>query len=315
MLQKIKMIITEGTEFLITTHMDPDGDAIGSVLSFYWVLESLNKKPFVCIKDPIPYRYDFLPRPSAILHDFSINGCDTVFVLDCGEMSRIGEGYERLLNKGTIINIDHHNTNGLFGSINLVDETASSTAEILYDIYTSLNITFTRAMAINLYTAIFTDTGSFRYENTTARAFRICEEMIRNGVNPSYVSRMIHENHPKERFILLGLVLTTLETYANDTIAMAVVTNDMFKQTGTTREHTDGFVEYLREIKGVEIAVLIREVNNTRYKISMRSKGMADVAHVCNRFGGGGHKNAAGCHIDGNLSVVKQRLKEALAIG
>jgi len=314
MLEKIKTIIKEGNRFLITTHIDPDGDAIGSVLSLYWVLESMNKIPLIYLKDSIPYRYNFLPQPPNILHEFSADLFDGIFILDCGNLSRIGDGHEVLNNKGTIINIDHHNTNELFGSFNLVDEAASSTAEILYRLYMSLNISFTHNISINLYTAIFTDTGSFRYENTNAHAFHICEEMIHNGVNPSYVSRMVHENHPKERFILLGLVLTTLETYADNKIAMALVTNDMFRQTGTTREHTDGFVEYLREIKGVEVAILLREINDVRYKISMRSKGMADVASVCNLFGGGGHKNAAGCYIDGNLYEVKQKLKEAFSI-
>lgn len=314
MLQRIKHIINEGKRFLITTHIDPDGDAIGSVLSLYWAFESMNKMSLIYLRDPIPYRYNFLPGPSHTLHEFNDTAFDGIFVLDCGDLSRIGDGYESLKNRGTIINIDHHNTNESFGSLNLVDETASSTAEILYRLYTSLNIAFTLNISINLYTAIFTDTGSFRYENTNAHAFHICEEMINKGVNPSYVSRMVHENHPKERFILLGLVLATLETYFNDRIAVACVTNDMFRQTDTTREHTDGFVEYLREIKGVEVAILVREINSTHYKISMRSKGMVDVASVCNLFGGGGHKNAAGCYIDGNLYEVKEKLKGAFKI-
>jgi phosphoesterase RecJ-like protein len=314
MLKKIKKIITDGKRFLITTHIDPDGDAIGSVLSLYWAFESLKKDSSIYLKDAIPYRYEFLPKPPQIYYELSKDAYDAIFVLDCGNLFRVGDGYEKLKDMGTIINIDHHNTNETFGMVNLIDENASSTAEILYKLFKRLSIPITFNMAINIYTAILTDTGSFRYENTNPDVFAICEEMTRSGVIPSYVSRMVYENHPKERFLLLGLVLTTLKTYNQDRIAMAYVTEEMFKKTKTTREHTDGFVEYIREIKGVDVAILLREVNGQRYKISMRSKGTIDVANICNIFGGGGHKNAAGCNIDGNMEEVKKKLKEAFRV-
>jgi phosphoesterase RecJ-like protein len=211
-----------------------------------------------------------------------------------------------------IISIDHHNTNEGFGRINLLDPGASSTGEILYRLYKYLGIPLSYEMAVNIYTAIVTDTGSFRYENTNSKAFLICEKMVRLGVKPAQVSRMVNGNHPKERFLLLGQVLCTLRTFDEDRVAIAYVTEEMFEDTHSTREYTDGFAELIREVRGVEVAIMLRQVNERRYKISMRSKGTVDVADICSLFGGGGHKNAAGCHIDGSLAEVQAKLMEAM---
>lgn len=310
MIEKIRQLIDKGEKFLITSHIDPDGDALGSVFSTYWALSSLGKTAIIYLKDAIPYSYTFLPKPLHITHELPDDQYDAIFVLDCGNLFRVGARYEKLKGMGAIINIDHHNTSETFGAVNLIDEHASSTVEILYGIFRSLKIPVTADMAINIYTAIFTDTGSFRYENTTSGAFLICEEMIRLGVKPAYVSRMVHENHPKERCLLLGQVFSTMETYYQDKVVTVYVTEEMFKKTNTTSEYTDGFIEYIREIRGVEAAIFIREINKHKYKLSMRSKGNVDVAAICSLFGGGGHKNAAGCVIDGSLGEIKGKLKE-----
>jgi phosphoesterase RecJ-like protein len=314
MLERIKEIVESGEKFLITSHVDPDGDAVGSVLAMHRVLRSLGKDSRVYLKDTIPYRYAFLPAPADLLHRMPEARYDAIFVLDCGNFFRIGEGYERLKEMGRIINIDHHNTNDAYGEINVVDEQASSTAEILYRLFELLAVPWTPEAAISIYTAILTDTGSFRYDSTTSQSFLICEKMLGYGVSPAYVSQMVYESHPKERFLLLGVVLGTLKTFDHDRVAMAHVTEEMFRQTGTSREHVDGFVEYIREIKGVEVAVMLREVAETRYKVSMRSKGSVDVSQVCSLFGGGGHRSAAGCHINGNVTEAEAKLMEALQL-
>lgn len=314
MFRKIKEIISEGKRFLITSHMDPDGDSLGSVFSLYWVLKSLGKDPHVYLKDNVPYRYDFLPRPSDLFHTLSEETFDAVFVLDCGNLFRIGDGFERVKNIGPIISIDHHETNEGFGAINIVERGASSTAEILYGLYKSMKIDFSYNMAINIYTGVFTDTGSLRYDNAAPTAFIICEKMVEAGVKPSYVAQMVYESHPKERFLLLGEVLGTLRTLDGNRIAMAHVTEEMFHRTGTTSEYTDGFSEEFRKIRGVEVSVFIRQTDEKRYKISMRSKGIVDVSLICGLFGGGGHKNASGCTIDGDLEEVEKKLKKAFNI-
>jgi bifunctional oligoribonuclease and PAP phosphatase NrnA len=310
MIEKVSRLIDEGNNFLITTHKDPDGDALGSSFSMYCALEGLGKKATVFLKDQVPYMYEFLPKPLRITHEFPVDQYDAIFVLDCGDLHRVGDGFEKLKNMGSLINIDHHRTNETFGIVNLVDESASSTAEVLYRLFRSLKITITSDMAINIYTAILTDTGSFRHDNTGSEAFLICEEMTRLGVKPVYVSQMVYENHPKERYLLLGLVFSTMEMYCQDRVAIASVSEEMFNKTNTDKDYSDGFVEYLREIRGVETAILIREINKQKYKLSMRSKGLVDVAAICGSFGGGGHKNAAGCTMDGSLEEVKNKLKE-----
>jgi phosphoesterase RecJ-like protein len=313
MLTELKEILDRGQRFLVATHVDPDGDALGSAFALSFALAALGKEPAVYLRDGIPYRYDFLPKPARVISDLPRNGYDGAFVVDCGDLSRVGDGYETLKGMENVVNIDHHETNEAFGRINVVDERASSTAEVLYPILKALNVGFDSDIAVNLYTAILTDTGSFRYESTTSRAFSICEEMTGFGVRPHEVAREVYESHPKERFRLLCLVLGTLETFKQDKIATAYVTQSMFRETGTNREYTEGFVEYLKEIRSVDVACLLRETGSEQYKVSMRSKD-ADVAAVARSLGGGGHERAAGCVMRGSIEAVKNRLIGAFSL-
>ena len=313
MKRKIKDLIREGRDFLVTTHIDPDGDAIGSTFAFAFALQSLGKQVTVYLDDQVPYRYAFLPAPR-ITHTVPQEAFDAVFVLDCGSLFRIGKGHDDVAPKKPLVNIDHHDTNDLFGTVNYVDNTASSTGEIMYRLLKYLKVGIDRNMADNIYTAVFTDTGSLRYENTSLSAYRVCEEMVKAGANPSHIASMVYENHPRERFLLLGEVLRTLLTY-NGTVAMVHVTGDMFEKTGTGSEFVDGFVEFIKEIGGIEVAVLMRELNKDLYKVSMRGKGKVDVASICNMFGGGGHRNAAGCRIAGTLEEARHKLLLALGAG
>lgn len=313
MKRKIKQLIMEGQDFLVTTHIDPDGDAIGSAFAFAFALKALGKKATVYFNDQVPYRYEFLPAPR-ITHTVPHDAFDAIFVLDCGSLFRIGKAHDAIALKAPLVNIDHHDTNDQFGSVNYVDNTASSTGEIIYRLLKYLGVEVDKDIADNIYTAVFTDTGSLRYENTSLSAYRTCEAMVKAGTSPSRIAMMVYENHPKERFLLLGEVLCTLATY-NGTVAMVHVTGDMFEKTGTNSEFVDGFVEIIKEIRGIEVAVLMRELRKDQYKISMRGKGAVDVAAVCNRFGGGGHRNAAGCRIEGTLEEARRKLLDALPVG
>ena len=313
MLRKIKDIIDSSERLLISTHIDPDGDALGSAFSLARAFESMGKEAAVYLKDPVPYTYEFLPRPSGLTHEFPHGGFDAVFIVDCGSLFRIGTGYEELTGTASIVNIDHHATNDSFGLVNMVDENACSTAELLYPLYQFIHVPISTDMAQDIYTAVLTDTGSFRYGNTNAQAFILAEKMVRLGVRPAYVSQMVYNSHPKERFTLLGLVLSELKTYNDDRIALAHVTGEMFGKAGATKEYAEGFVEFIKEIRGVETAVLLREVPGG-FKVSMRSSGAIDAAKMCGLFGGGGHMNAAGCTIEGGLGEVQKKIKEALKI-
>jgi bifunctional oligoribonuclease and PAP phosphatase NrnA len=308
MFQRIKEAIGRGRRFLVATHIDPDGDALGSAFALCFALRALGKDASVYLRGSVPYRYAFLPRPEPILPEMPKGGYDTALVVDCGDLARVGKGYEVLKGAECLISIDHHDTNDAFGHINIVDQRASSTAELLYLILKALDVPFSNEIAANIYTAILTDTGSFRYESTTPRAFTICEEMTGHGVVPSYVAREVYESHPKERYRLLCRVLSTLDFFLNDRIVMVHVTREMFEETGTDSDFTEGFVEEIKEIRGIEVACLMRELEDGRFKISMRSKGSIDVARVAHQFGGGGHQKAAGCTLEGSVSEIKNKL-------
>ena len=314
MFQRIKETLANGKEFMVTSHIDPDGDAIGSAFALSLGLKQLGKETVVYLKDRVPYRYEFLPQPTSLVHEIPAKRFDAIFAVDCGDFFRIGDGYEKLKEKGPIINIDHHETNEAFGFLNIIDERASSTAEIIYAILKALDVRMDFDIAVNLYTGILTDTGSFRYNSTNSKAFIICEEMTHFGVVPSYVAEKVYESHPKERFLLLCGALTTLETHYDNRLAIMYITDELFRQTGGSREHAEGFVEFLKEMRGVEVAIVARQIGENRYKISMRSKGKVDVASVASRFGGGGHKNAAGCTIEGSTDQVTKILIEAIAL-
>ena len=313
MFQRIKEVVDKGRTFLVTTHVDPDGDAVGSAFALCFSLAGMGKDAAVYLHDAVPYRYASLPRPAVVHHELPEGAYDAVFVVDCGSLFRVGDGHESLKQRGFLINIDHHEANEAFGQINIIDERASSTAEILYLILRALEVRFTVDIAANLYAGILTDTGSFRYENTTLRAFSICEEMISFGVSPASVAIGVYESHPKERLQLLCLVLATLETFHEGRIALAHVERDMFAQTHTNAEYAEGFVEYLKEIDSVEVACLLRELGLGKYKVSMRSKNNVDVASVARRLGGGGHRKAAGCTLEGDIGTVKTILLEAFS--
>jgi bifunctional oligoribonuclease and PAP phosphatase NrnA len=314
MFQKIKEILNNGKRFLVVTHIDPDGDAVGSAFALGFAIETLAKEVSVYLKDRVPYRYAFLPQPRGLVHEIPEGTFDAVFTVDCGDFFRVGNGHEKLKEKGPIINIDHHDTNEAFGYINILDERASSTAELIYLVLKGLGIPIDADMAINIYTGIFTDTGSFRYDNTNTKAFIICEEMTHKGVVPSYVASKVHESHPRERFVLLCTVLSTLQMYYDNRVAVVHVTADMFREAGASREHSEGFVEFIKEMKDLEVAALLRQIGEGRYKISMRSKGTVDVASIAARFGGGGHKNAAGCVMEGTLEEIRTRLVGAIGL-
>lgn len=314
MFQKVREAVERGGRFLIATHIDPDGDALGSAFALSLALTGMGKETAVYLKETIPYRYRFLPKPPVILDRLPGTGYDVVIVVDCGDLQRVGDGFEALKKSEYLINIDHHETNEAFGQLNIVDEKASSTAEMLYPILSALGVRIGLDIAVNLYTAILTDTGSFRYESTTQRSFSISEEMVALGVNPANVAVEVYESHPKERLQLLCLVLGTLEMFQDEKIATVHVTRDMFARTGTNREYTEGFVEYIREIRGVEVACLLREIENGRYKVSMRSKNGVDVAAVARSFGGGGHARAAGCTLVGDVGAVKNKLIGAFSL-
>lgn len=305
--------IERQSRFLVTAHRNPEADALGSSLALAHFLRELGKEATVVTVDPVPRVLSFLPHGG--IHEqvaqLPSEG-EVLFVLDCGDAQRTG-----LLEPGArpikVVNIDHHVTNRRFGTVNWVDADAAATAELIYDLIGAMKRPISLPVALCLYTALSSETGSFGYSNTSSHVFRIASELVDLGVEPWQVAQRLREN-TRERLRLLTEVLSSLDQTADGRIAWVTVTGEMFERTGATAEDTEDFVNLPRSLSGVEVAILFREVDSATSKVSFRSRNDVDVAKIAERFGGGGHKKAAGCTINGNLDQVRPAVLEAVAI-
>lgn len=292
--------------FLLTSHEGPDGDAVGSALGLASFLRHIGKDVCVHFLDPVPDIYSFLPGAANVQSHIPDSNFDVAFVLDVGELRRAGQEFCSFSRIGKIINLDHHLSCENFGDFNLIDSTAAATGVLVHRIASAYGYDLDFQTALCLYVAIITDTGSFRYSNANREAFAIAGELIECGVNAWHVAEQLYENQPQKRLELLSLSLATLEVFKNGLAASVTVTLDMYSSTLGDAELTDGFVNYPRSIKGVEVAIFFRQIEEFKFKVGFRSKGKVNVAAFSAALGGGGHHNAAGCTIDGSLEEVKR---------
>ena len=312
MIERINQEIAENSVFLITTHENPDGDAVGSTLALANYLSGLGKKVTVFYRDPLPELYNFLPMAEEVKNSIPAESYDICFVLDVGEFRRAGKELNGFMRVGKFINIDHHLECDYFAEINLVDPDASATGALIHRIIKAAGNEIDYPTALCIYTAVITDTGSFRYSNANPEAFAIAGEMVALGVNAWFVAEKLYERQPPERLSLLALALSTLYISPRGDWASVTVTLDMFEKSGAKPELTDGFVNYPRSIRGVEVAVFFREIKPGLVKVGFRSKGKVNVSAIAMAFNGGGHHNAAGCTISGSLDEVRDIVYERL---
>ncbi len=306
-LREIVAALTGCSTVLISVHKNPDGDALGSQLALMMALEKLGKQVTVYNLDPVPEIYRFLPRFDRIGHGSAAGGTYDAFVVLDGEPDRTGL-FDGSWPARTLINIDHHITNPRQWPLTWLDGDATATGEMVYRLVGALGVPLDREMALCLYTSIFTDTGSFRYSNTTPDSMRIAATLIDAGADPWLVTEHVYESFAFRRIKLLGCVLSGIDRSADGRIAWVLVSSDLYQRTGTTAEDTDNFVNFVRSVKGVEVAVLFRQIGPEQYKISLRSKGRVDLSGLATRLGGGGHKNAAGGVLDGSFPSVRDRV-------
>jgi phosphoesterase RecJ-like protein len=302
---------------ILATHINPDGDAIGSMLALGLGLQQRGKRVFMYNASSIPAVYRFLPGVKQVRQTLpSFSDYDTAVILDCGDLERIGDAaaYEHALPH--IINIDHHVTNTVFGQNQIVDATACSSAEIVYRLLKRMKVNIDKAIATSIYTGIFTDTGSFRFANTNSAAYAICSEMVQCGVDPYTVAQHVYGTYSLGRIMLLNMALDSIEISANGKLSIMTVTKDMFTETDTNPEDVDGMINYAKRIEDVKVAALIMEnANGTahkRFHVSLRSDGSVDVAEIAASFGGGGHFNAAGFGVETSIEDLKKSI-EAIA--
>ena len=287
--------------FALSTHLNPDGDAIGSELSLYLFLKQLGKSVRIFNSDAVPVNYRFLPFWDSIedVHSVGTYRPEVLIVLDASTLERIGKTLSHtLVPLHTLVNIDHHATAEAFGHINLIEPSASSTSEIVYTLIKYHQTPISKACALCLYTGLMFDTGCFRYSNATAKTHRIAAELIEIGeFAPDEVYRYVYEHVPVSKIRLLSEILRTLRVTKDGKIASVYVTQTMFQKTGTTPEAVEGVVNQIQAIAGVEVALCACELTDGSTKVSLRSQGQVDVSKLASEFEGGGHFRAAGCRV------------------
>jgi phosphoesterase RecJ-like protein len=320
--------IAEHKTFMISSHVNSDGDSIGSQLAFYSFLKELDKNAYIVNVDPVPVRYRFLPYSDILITQTEFKNTilpdkiESAIILDSGSLARIGEEISsQIPSDSLIINIDHHSSNEYFGKYNLVNTEACATGELVFDIIKHSGIKIGYDRAICLYTAILTDTGGFKFTNTNSKAHLISAELIEEGVKPEYINEMVYDIVPYKKAKLFGMSLQTLMVSSDSRIAWMSVTNEMYNKTQTKAEDTEGFIDYVRSIENVEIALFFREIENGNVKVSLRSKNSANrqpinVKDIASYFGGGGHAFAAGSFIEKPLNeaieIVLEKVQKAM---
>ena len=309
-IREIAKVIKENESFFITSHIRPDGDSIGSQLALKRILEKLGKEVTIANHDFVPKIYDFLPGKESIKQELPENReIDVAFVLDSPELSRLESTAEAIKKAKVIINIDHHLGNKRFGKYNYVDTKASAVGEEIYELTKVMGFEIDREIALCLYVGILTDTGSFRQSNTTHRTHEIVADLMKIGdLKPAQITHQVYETQFPAAIKLLSMTLNTLERSEDGRIAWMTITDEMFKETGTTTAETENFINYVRSVRGNEVAILFTEMLQEEIKVSFRSKDRGDVNSIAKIFGGGGHLHAAACTIKGDLKEVKKKV-------
>lgn len=310
MIPQILELIDSGQSFLVVAHENPDGDAIGSTLGLTLALRDMGKEAVAFNVDGIPDLMRFLPGHEVLVSTLPEGRTfDVGFVLDSGDIRRTGIPVENLCR--TIVNIDHH-PHSDFGDICYLDTDASATAVLIFRILKQYRETFSLDVAQALYLGILSDTGSFRYSSANREAFTVAGELVGMGLDPWLIASSLYESYPPERMRLLGLVLPTLDVSACGRYASVSMTREAFQSSGAAEEHADGFVNYPRAVRGVEVALFFNEQTTGQFKVSFRSRGTIDVGGLARQLGGGGHHNAAGARVPGSLAEVRHQVYRLL---
>lgn len=307
--------INSAGKILILTHINPDGDALGSVIAMKCALkQKFNKTADVVYIGKYPDIYNFLPHKNELIkiEDFNTEKIyDIAIALDVASKDRMSAVEKTFNNAKYKINIDHHKTNNNYGEFNLVDGNASSTGEVLFRLFETMKAEITKDIAIALYTSILTDTGCFKYNSTTPKALEICSKLVEKGIDCAKIALEIYGSKPKSMVMINAYAVSNAKFLNNDKIAYSTVTLKDLEKFNADSDHTEGIVESLKEINSVEVAILFKELKNGFTKVSFRSKNI-DVAKISSKFDGGGHTNASGCTIKKPMTIAIDKIIEEL---
>ncbi|MFI5120565.1 MAG: bifunctional oligoribonuclease/PAP phosphatase NrnA [Thermoanaerobaculia bacterium] len=313
--EDVARLLAAGKRFLLTGHRNPDGDALGSALGLALALESRGKEARVVMRDAWPSAYAKMPAISRVTVADALpadwpSGWDALLTMECPDADRAG--WPNLL-AGRVVNVDHHPGNTRYGTLNLVDLPAAAVGEIVADLLDVLGWPLSADIATNLWVSLVSDTGSFRYSNTTPKALALGARLVAEGAQPGPVNEFLFEAAPLSALKLEALVLGTLELHAGGTVATVELPRRFFDESGARDSDTEGLVNRARGIDGVRAALLLREGEGGEIRCSLRSKGIVDIRSVAVRHAGGGHRNASGCRVAGTLASAKATLVPEVA--
>lgn len=308
-INKIADILSDRDNFLVVSHENPDGDAIGSMAAMGHLLKAVDKSFSLFNRSPLPDKFAWLDMPAPLFSRYRPGQHSWIIVLDCGNLERVGLDRGTVL-KEPVINMDHHVGNPEFGSINWVDPSYSSVGEMVADLADHMGVSLQGAMAQAIYLALVSDTGFFSFGNTTARALELSARLIRNGIRPGPLNAKILKQWTPQRMLLHGMAMQKAEFHLGGKIGIIMVTRQMLDQAGADPEDCEGLVNMVRNVKSVEVAISLREEKPGRIKFSLRSSADLDVQKMAAELDGGGHKNASGGKIEGPMDPARDTILE-----
>jgi phosphoesterase RecJ-like protein len=305
-LQQIVDAVRARRRFVISSHARPDGDSIGSQLAMAYALREMGREVAIVNADPAPPPLMAFPGvPDIRIAPGAEGEFDAAIIMECGDLQRTGvTGLERFF----VVNIDHHPGNTSYGQINWFDPGAAACGEMVFDLVRALDVPLTRTIATHIYLAILTDTGSFHYSSISPRTFDICRECLEAGVDPVLVARNVYDSNNMGRLKLFGAVLGAMQIDQTGRIAIVYVDHEMARAAGGTYEDTEGLINLPLTVKEIEAVVFFKQEKGDRYRVSLRSKGNVDIGVIAKEYGGGGHKNAAGCAVSGPIEELQKAL-------
>ncbi|EPR44237.1 phosphoesterase RecJ domain protein [Desulfovibrio sp. X2] len=311
--RELARIIAEQNDFLVVAHTNPDGDAVGSTAAMGWILEALGKRYFLYNRTGMPRGFDWLSLPAPLLTSLPGEEIEWIISLDCGALSRVGPEAEAVWPDKHTINIDHHLGNPDFADYNWVRTTYSSTGEMVARLAEELGVPLSGPLGEAVYTAIVTDTGNFSYDSTTTRTMAVASRIMEQGLRPGPINARIQNQWSREHICLMREVLGSADLLHGGRIGVIRIPHAAMAACGALREDADGLINMLRRVRGVEIAIALREETDGNIKFSLRSHGDVNVQQVAALFGGGGHKNASGGTLPPPMASAAQTIVDACA--
>jgi phosphoesterase RecJ-like protein len=305
----IRRIVAHADQITCLAHKDADADSLGSALGFAQALRAEGRAIRVVVPEPLPRLLEYLPGFEMVETGGAPLG-GTVFTFDCATLGRFGERRAEVERAGTVVNIDHHLSNTGFGTINLVDASASATGQVIYRLLRELGAPISPAVATDLYAALFTDTGGFRHENTTEASLRLAAALVAAGADPGWVALKSYKSRSLAQVRLEGMAVAQMHSEMDGRLLWSEVTHQMLEQAGADLQDAEGIIDALQSIATMQIAILFKEHTADRTKISVRSRDPIDATDVCTPFGGGGHRRAAGAEFGDPLPVAERKVLE-----